>query len=150
MILAAGRQTGDIMDIETKKPSRTVLVAEDSQAGRAALEKLLTALGFHPVFAGSGREAVGMFFENQDISLILMDVRMPNLNGIKAAQEIRLVGGARGIKVPIIGMTAADGPEVRRECLSSGMTEMLVKPLDPRKLVELIRRLAPGAPAGQP
>jgi CheY-like chemotaxis protein len=138
------------MGIETKKPSRTVLVAEDSQAGRAALEKLLTALGFHPVFAGSGREAVGMFFENQDISLILMDVRMPNLNGIKAAQEIRLVGGARGIKVPIIGMTAADGPEVRRECLSSGMTEMLVKPLDPRKLVELIRRLAPGAPAGQP
>ncbi|WP_341702281.1 response regulator [Ferrovibrio sp.] len=125
-------------------------MAEDSQAGRAALEKLLTALGFHPVFAGSGREAVGMFFENQDISLILMDVRMPNLNGIKAAQEIRLVGGARGIKVPIIGMTAADGPEVRRECLSSGMTEMLVKPLDPRKLVELIRRLAPGAPAGQP
>jgi CheY-like chemotaxis protein len=42
--------------------------------------------------------------------------------------------------VPIIGMTAADGPEVRRECLSSGMNEMLVKPLDPRRLIEMIQR----------
>ncbi|MFC3675053.1 response regulator [Ferrovibrio xuzhouensis] len=120
--------------------TRRILVAEDSTAGQAVLQKLLTALGFTPVFAGSGREAVAMFVEYPDIALILMDVRMPNLNGIKAAQEIRLAGSGNAMRVPIIGMTAADGPEVRRECLSSGMNEMLVKPLDPRKLVETIRR----------
>lgn len=120
-----------------------ILVAEDSAPGQAVLQKLLTALGFTPVFAGSGREAVAMFFEYPDIALILMDIRMPNLNGIKAAQEIRIAGGDRGLKVPIIGMTAADGPEVRRECLSSGMNEMLVKPLDPRKLVGTIRQFLP-------
>lgn len=123
-------------------PLRRILVAEDSPAGQAVLQKLLTGLGFLPVFAASGREAVGLFVEYPDTALILMDVRMPNLNGIKATQEIRLAGGERGMTVPIIGMTAADGPEVRRECLSSGMNEMLVKPLDPRRLVEMIRRFS--------
>ena len=121
---------------------RRILVAEDSPAGQAALQKLLTALGFAPVFAASGREAVSLFVQYPDVALILMDVRMPNLNGIKAAQEIRIAGGSRGMAVPIIGMTAADGPEVRRECLSSGMNELLTKPLDPRKLVETIRKFA--------
>ena len=126
-------------DAQADSPRR-ILVAEDSAPGQVVLHKLLTALGFAPVFAASGREAVMLFIEYPDIALILMDVRMPKLNGIKAAQEIRLSGGERGIRIPIIGMSAADGPEVRRECLASGMNEMLVKPLDPRRLVETIRR----------
>ncbi|MFN4165384.1 MAG: response regulator [Ferrovibrio sp.] len=118
---------------------RKALVAEDNPAGRAAFEKLLNALGFTTLFAMDGREAIGLFVQNPDIALILMDVRMPGLNGIKATQEIRLAGGPRGMTVPIIGITAADGAEVRRECLACGMNDVLVKPVDPRKLVEAIR-----------
>jgi CheY-like chemotaxis protein len=118
---------------------RKALVAEDNPAGRAAFEKLLNALGFSTLFAMDGREAIGLFVQNPDIALILMDVRMPGLNGIKATQEIRLAGGPRGMTVPIIGITAADGAEVRRECLACGMNDVLVKPVDPRKLVEAIR-----------
>ncbi len=120
--------------------SRKILVADDAVSGRAVFEKLLTALGYEPVFASDGRDAINLFFELPDIAAILMDVRMPGLNGIKATQEIRISGGARGMKVPIIGITAADGPEVRRECLSTGMNEVLIKPLDPRKLVETLKR----------
>ncbi|MEK9970785.1 MAG: response regulator [Ferrovibrio sp.] len=120
---------------------RKILVADDTSAGRAVFEKLLMALGYEPVFASDGREAVNTFVEMPEIAAILMDVRMPGLNGIKATQEIRMSGGKRGISVPIIGITAADGTEVRRECLATGMNEVLVKPLDPRKLVETIRRL---------
>jgi CheY-like chemotaxis protein len=125
----------------TTAPRRKILVADDAVAGRSVFEKLLTALGYEPVFASDGREAVNAFVEMPGIVAILMDVRMPGLNGIKATQEIRISGGPRGVAVPIIGITAADGAEVRRECLANGMNEVLVKPLDPRKLVETIRRL---------
>jgi CheY-like chemotaxis protein len=121
-------------------PARRILVADDATTSRAVFEKLLTALGFQPVFARDGREAVNLFVEFRDLVLILMDVRMPGLNGIKAAQEIRLSGMKNCMKVPIIGITAADGEAVRKECLASGMNEVLVKPIDPRLLVETIRR----------
>ncbi|MFN3399373.1 MAG: response regulator [Ferrovibrio sp.] len=124
----------------TTSATRKILVADDAVSGRAVFEKLLTALGYEPVFASDGRDAINLFFELPEIAAILMDVRMPGLNGIKATQEIRISGGARGMKVPIIGITAADGPEVRRECLATGMNEVLIKPLDPRKLVETLRR----------
>jgi two-component system sensor histidine kinase BarA len=118
---------------------RKILVADDASSGRALFEKLLTALGYEPVFAQDGRDAINLFIEFPDIAAILMDIRMPGLNGIKATQEIRLAGGRRGMTVPIIAITAADGVEVRRECLSCGMNEVLVKPIDPRKLVETLR-----------
>lgn len=120
---------------------RKILVADDTQSGRALFEKLLTALGYEPVFARDGREAINLFIEMPDIVLILMDVRMPGLNGIKATQEIRIAGGPRGMTVPIVGITAADGQEVRRECLASGMNDVLLKPLDPRLLVAALRKL---------
>lgn len=120
--------------------TRKILVADDAPAGRAVFEKLLTALGYEPVFAGDGRDAVNLFVEMPYIAAILMDLRMPGLNGIGATQQIRYSGGPRALTVPIIGITAADGPEVRRECLGSGMNEVLVKPLDPRALVETLKR----------
>lgn len=92
--------------------TRKALVAEDSLPGRVALEKLLNALGFQVLFAGSGREAISLFIENADTALILMDIRMPNLNGIKATQEIRLSGGAAGMKVPIV----ESRPPMRLRC----------------------------------
>ena len=125
----------------TRTTPRKILVADDATVGRAVFEKLLTALGYEPVFARDGRDAINLFIEMPDIAAILMDVRMPGLNGIKATHQIRYSGGPRGLSVPIIGITAADGPEVRRECLATGMNEVLVKPLDPRALVETLRRL---------
>jgi len=119
--------------------TRKILVADDATVGRAVFEKLLGALGYTPLFARDGREAINMFVEFPDLAAILMDVRMPGLNGIKASQEIRLSGMKNCTKVPIIGITAADGEEVRRECLASGMNAVLVKPLDPRVLVQTLR-----------
>lgn len=122
-------------------PVRKILVADDATVGRAVFEKLLTAIGYEPVFARDGREAINLFIEYDGVAAILMDVRMPGLNGIKAAQEIRLSGIKNGTKVPIIGITAADGEAVRKECLASGMNAVLVKPIDPRALVDALRRL---------
>jgi len=121
-------------------PARRILVADDATVGRAVFEKLLTAIGFQPIFARDGREAINLFIEIPDVSAILMDVRMPGLNGIKASQEIRLSGFKNCTKVPIIGITAADGEAVRKECLASGMNTVLVKPIDPRALVEALRK----------
>lgn len=120
--------------------SRKILVADDATVGRTVFDKLLNALGFEPVFAKDGRDAVNLFIEYRDLAAILMDVRMPGLNGIKATQEIRLCGMPDSLRIPIIGITAADGEEVRKECLHSGMTEVLIKPVDPRALVETLRR----------
>lgn len=76
---------------------RKILVADDATAGRAIFEKLLTALGYEPVFAKDGRDAINLFVEMPEIAAILMDIRMPGLNGIKATQEIRMACGARGM-----------------------------------------------------
>jgi CheY-like chemotaxis protein len=119
---------------------RKILVADDAAVGRAVFEKLLTAFGYQPIFASDGRDAINLYLENQDVALILMDIRMPGLNGIRATHEIRLAAGKAGMRVPIVAITAADGPEVRRECLAMGMNDVLVKPIDPRQLMETIRR----------
>jgi len=124
--------------------SGKILVVDDTLSGRAVFQRLLTAFGLQPLFAGDGREALEIFGRTPDIALILMDIRLPDMTGMEAATAIR-EQGLHGRMVPIIAITAAEGPMVRTKCLSVGMNECLHKPIDPRRLMDLIRTLIPAA-----
>lgn len=114
-----------------------ILVAEDNEVNRLALERLLKRDGHFLLFAADGREAVekariGRF------DAILMDVQMPVVDGLEATRRIRQAEAAeKRDRVPIIGLTAHASPEDARRCLDAGMDDFLAKPYH----LEDLRRL---------
>jgi CheY-like chemotaxis protein/HPt (histidine-containing phosphotransfer) domain-containing protein len=85
--------------------------------------------------AGDGAQAVTQC-ANQGFDLILMDLQMPVMDGLSAARELR----ARGIRTPIVAMTANAFAEDKAECLSAGMDDFLTKPVDPGLLQRMLAR----------
>lgn len=113
-----------------------VLIADDNEANRRVLGKLLLRLGHDVVEAIDGERAVALCAEKRP-DVILMDVQMPVLNGLEAAARIRQAGNHN---VPIIALTAHCMHEDRVRCEAAGMTDYLGKPFDPRKLIELLNQ----------
>ena len=108
-----------------------VLLAEDEPVNQEVTRTLLEEVGLVVDVAENGREAVDLARDN-DYALILMDIRMPSLNGLKATQEIRRIPGREDI--PILAMTANVFDEDRRLCLEAGMNDHLGKPVEPEQL----------------
>ena len=108
-----------------------ILVAEDDDMNRIVIREMLKGLGHTPEFAKNGREAVNKAQELQDwIDLILMDMRMPELDGIEATQIIREQEKATGKKqVPIFALTANALEEDKERCISAGMNNYISKPI---------------------
>lgn len=117
-----------------------ILVADDITTARPLFEKLLRALHYEPVFASNGREAVEMFSRHPNIVLILMDIRMPEMDGLEAARSIRRTDPG-GLTVPIIAISAMEGEQAEREAKAAGINAFIHKPIDPRRLIEAIRGL---------
>ena len=126
-----------------KKPAGglTVLVAEDNEVNQLVFRQILgeSRLGFSIVT--NGREAVEAY-RTMDPDLVLMDVSMPEMSGLEAAQTIRAIEEERGEggRVPIIGVTAHALKGDRERCLEAGMDDYLSKPISPRTLLEKIER----------
>lgn len=129
-------------------PEFRILVADDQANNRETMQRVLLAFKCQPVLAASGREAVQAFQNDHSIALIIMDIRMPGGNGIETVAEIRRLGRA-GLKVPVVMLTAADYPEIRRSCRAVGANDFLTKPVNPRQLLDTLRQHLPdlGKPA---
>ena len=119
--------------------SLTVLVAEDGFANQQVAVGMLKAAGHHPVLAVDGQQAVERWREG-GVDVILMDMHMPVLDGIQAAERIRLEEIETGNRVPIIAVTAAAFTEDRVACQAAGMDAHLSKPIHPSDLQELLTR----------
>jgi CheY-like chemotaxis protein len=89
--------------------------------------------------ANDGREALELL-EHNAVDLILMDVQMPNLDGLEATRAIRARELPRGVHTPIIAMTAYAMEQDRERCLAAGMDEHLPKPIRPDDLYRAIRK----------
>jgi len=118
-----------------------VLVAEDSLVGQKLILGLLERRGDRVVLAQNGREALAKAQE-ESFDLILMDVQMPEMDGLEAAAAIRAREKRSGGHVPIVAMTAHAMEGDRQRCLEAGMDEYLAKPLRAERLFETIDRLA--------
>ena len=113
-------------------PGCRILVAEDDWVNQeVALELLREMLGFTVDIAGDGAQALDMAI-NHRYDLILMDMQMPELDGLGATQAIREIDGYA--ETPIIAMTANAFAEDRALCLDAGMNDFIAKPVDPDKL----------------
>ena len=114
-----------------------VLAAEDHPVNRLYLAALLERLGHDALFVENGVQAVRTARElverGERVDLVLMDLHMPELDGVEATRRIRALGGAMAA-VPIMALTADVFPETRERCLAAGMTGFLAKPVDPNAL----------------
>ncbi|NML18711.1 response regulator [Azohydromonas sp. G-1-1-14] len=119
---------------------RRVLLAEDDARNIFALSSVLEPLGVRLEIARNGREALQRL-EAQDIDLVLMDIMMPEMDGLEAMRRIR--AEARWSALPIIALTAKAMPEDRERCLEAGANDYIAKPIDVDRLVSLCRVWCP-------
>ena len=121
-------------------PSRSmrILVAEDNSVNQLLVRRLLEKEGHSVVIAGNGVEAV-LQSQGEQFDAILMDVQMPEMDGVDAARAIRRREENTGGHVPIIAVTAGVMDDDRERCLEAGMDGFVAKPI---QRAELLARLA--------
>ena len=100
--------------------------------------------GHAVIVANNGREALAAF-QTAAFELVLMDVEMPEMDGLEAASAIREYEGTNGTHVPIIALTAYAMKGDDQRCLAAGMDGYVAKPIDSQALFALIERLCPTA-----
>jgi CheY-like chemotaxis protein len=123
-------------------PPLRVLVAEDMRMNRELLRAMLGRHGHEVTFAQDGAEAVELAGRER-FDLVLMDVRMPVMDGTEATRRIRRLPSPAGA-VPILGLTANAMEAERRRCVEAGMDVILTKPVAWPELFALLAEVATG------
>ncbi|MBB23850.1 MAG: hypothetical protein CMN04_13350 [Roseibacillus sp.] len=127
----ASPSSGDTVK-EEAEGARLILVAEDNPINARLAGLILKRFGFEVHTAENGREAIVKLREGHDYEAILMDMNMPELDGVGATRLVRAgEGGGETATIPIIAMTANVFEADREACLSAGMNGYLPKPLRP-------------------
>ena len=117
-----------------------LLIAEDNEVNQIVLKQILSEAGYGFIIAENGRLAVEEYSRERP-DLIIMDVSMPEMNGLDATLAIREIEGETGQHVPIIGLTAHALKGDREHCLESGMDDYLPKPISVENLLGSIEAL---------
>jgi signal transduction histidine kinase/CheY-like chemotaxis protein len=134
--------------LEKSARSLSILVAEDNEINALLTRTLLTKLGHRPAGVTGGEAAVASWAQARTTSepydLILMDLHMPDVDGLEAARRIRALEAGR--RTPIVALTANAFAEDRDAALKAGMDDFLVKPLDRTRL----RTILDGIPSLSP
>jgi PAS domain S-box-containing protein len=127
-----------------------ILLVEDDEINQMVAQENLADAGLEVEIAGDGLEALTKMQEAVpgQYAMILMDMQMPNMDGLEATREIRKLPVAKNL--PIIAMTANAFNEDRERCFNAGMNDFIAKPVDPEQMFETILRwLSNGAIQGQ-
>jgi CheY-like chemotaxis protein len=114
----------------------TILVVDDDQRNIFAITTVLESRGLRVLHAENGRRGVEMVRQNPDIDLVLMDIMMPDMDGIEVIQTIRRIPDMGGL--PIVSLTAKAMKGDREKCLEAGASDYVTKPVDPDDLLALI------------
>jgi signal transduction histidine kinase/CheY-like chemotaxis protein len=120
-----------------------VLVAEDNEINALLARSLLAKLGHRATVVQNGAEAIAAWSAARDAGapydLVLMDVQMPEMDGIEAARRMRAIETQDGgVRTPIIALTANAFAEDREACRAAGMDDILMKPLDRDRLIQAL------------
>jgi len=123
---------------EEMKQSCRILLAEDNQVNQKLATIMLTKAGYTIDVVGNGRLALETFVGNpSSFDLILMDVQMPEMDGLEATRQIRQKGFTT---VPIIAMTANAMVGDREKCIESGMDDYITKPIKREVVFKILEK----------
>ena|GEM_PF-5554822 len=122
------------------RTDKRILLAEDNPVNQEVALDLLETAGLYADVAATGKAALEMV-QSGDYALVLMDVQMPETDGIEATRRIRALPGKADL--PIIALTANVFEEDRRRCLEAGMNDHLTKPVAPDVFFALLQRWLP-------
>ena len=114
-----------------------ILVVDDDMRNAYALSTTLQDWGCTVVIAGDGQAALDALDRDDEVTLVLMDIMMPVMDGYEAIRRIRQ--SDRYGKIPIIALTALASADDRASCIEAGATDYLTKPVDLQKLVSLMK-----------
>ncbi|HEX3477478.1 MAG TPA: response regulator [Kofleriaceae bacterium] len=116
---------------------RRILVVEDDVRNVFALANLLEPCGAVVDIARNGREALDRLAARPDVDLVLMDIMMPEMDGLEATRQLRQ--DPQFARLPVIALTAKAMADDRERCLAAGASDYIAKPLDVDKLLSLVR-----------
>jgi CheY-like chemotaxis protein len=116
---------------------RKVLVVDDDVRNIFALNSVLERRGMQVINASNGMDAIKLVESTEDLSLVLMDVMMPEMDGYETMRRIR--GNTRFRLLPIIALTAKAMKGDREKCLEAGASDYVAKPVDTAQLLSLVR-----------
>ncbi|HUI79066.1 MAG TPA: response regulator [Bryobacteraceae bacterium] len=141
----------DVGPIEAAKPQLEILLAEDNVVNQRVAVRILQTAGHTITLAANGREALRLLDEHA-FDLVLMDVQMPEMDGLEASAIIRQKESGCAAHVPIIAMTAHAMTGDRDRCMAVGMDDYISKPIRARALLQLVAKYggqarAPSAPS---
>ena len=128
---------------------KTILVAEDVEINQHLTKYILESYGAKAVIANNGTEALRLA-SSQYFDCILMDVQMPEMDGVQATREIRALSDSGSAAVSIIALTANVHAEDLQRYRNAGMDDYLAKPFDESKLLAAILKNQSAARAGAP
>jgi PAS domain S-box-containing protein len=120
-----------------------VLLAEDNPVNRTFVEAILAKADVRVTSVPGGREALRALNEGT-FDLVFMDVQMPGMDGYEATRELR----AKGLAVPVVGLTAHAMRSDRERCLAAGMNDYLAKPVTPEELLRKVAACTGSGPNG--
>jgi signal transduction histidine kinase/ActR/RegA family two-component response regulator len=138
--------TTDLLAGPASGPKLDVLAAEDDEVNRTVIKYLLASLGHSVAFASNGAEAL-VLWRAHDFDLILMDIQMPDVDGVTATRHIRAASGSKA-RIPIVALTAHAMDSDHADYLAAGIDAVVVKPIklgDLRAALELGRRKSANA-----
>ncbi|MFP4124190.1 MAG: PAS domain S-box protein [Coleofasciculus sp.] len=136
-----GCSVSDIEDTNLPRTTPLILLAEDNEANTQTLADYLQGIGYEMIMAKDGKEAVQLS-QRRKPDLILMDIQMPELDGLSATQQIR--ANPRTANIPIIAITALAMSGDREKCLAAGVSYYMTKPVNLKKLATIINALLTG------
>jgi PAS domain S-box-containing protein len=125
---------------DLRQTNTRVLLAEDNITNQQVALGILRKLGLKADVVTNGREAIEAL-RNIPYQLVLMDVQMPEMDGLDAARTVRAAGeGSRNSAIPIIAMTACAMEQDRKRCLDAGMDDYIAKPVTPESLARIVEK----------
>jgi len=115
---------------------KTILIAEDELVNYMFLEVLFEETGAILIHAADGRMAIDAVKANPDINIVLMDIKMPNINGLEATKQVK----AMRPQLPVIAQTAYAMQDDEYKALQAGCNAYISKPIDANKLISLMKK----------
>tara|TARA_R110002073_G_C9467171_1_gene579114 strand:+ start:2321 stop:2689 length:369 start_codon:yes stop_codon:yes gene_type:complete len=119
--------------------AKTILAVDDSASIRQMVAFTLRGAGYEVIEAVDGQDALDKADGNHDVSLVLTDINMPRMDGLKLLELLRKLTHYKA--VPILMLTTESGDAIKMQGRKAGATGWMVKPFDPKRLLEVINKV---------